>query len=425
MKRFFATVLLLALLAGCSGKKQDDESWRSEQPPAVMDDDSADLMRGVEPRQLAARSDTAEPDALADFGLALFQRCFEGGNTLVSPLSVLEALAMAANGAAGNTLTQMETAFGTDIMTLNAALHAYVQGLPDGEGGSVHIANGIWLNAVAGLTVEPEFLQTNADYYGAGVYERPFDGALADEINSWVAEHTAGRIDSILDRSPEGAVSCLVNALSFDGVWEDVYRADQVRDGTFTTADGEARNGPFMWSTERAFLRDGDAVGFLKYYQGRDYAFAALLPAEDVSLGDYVASLTGERLREVLENADENAYVNAAIPKFSGSYGAQLQTILADMGLSDAFDPGRADFSRLGKSDSGNLYLGRVLHKTFINVDEKGTQAGAATAVEVEAAGLLGPEEQVCLDRPFLYMLIDCQHNAPLFIGAVTDIALG
>ena len=117
--------------------------------------------------------------------------------------------------------------------------------------------------------------------------------------------------------------------------------------------------------------------------------------------------------------------MNAAIPKFAGSYGAELQTVLADLGMSDAFDPAKADFSRLGKSDSGNLYLGRVLHKTFINVDEKGTQAGAATAVEVEAAGLLGPEEQVCLDRPFVYMLIDCQHNAPLFLGAVTDIALG
>ncbi len=424
MKRFFATVLLLAMLAGC-GTKKDDESWRSEQPPAVMAEESADLMLGVQARPLAALDEAAEPEALADFGLALFQRCFQGGNTLLSPLSVLEALGMAANGAAGDTLAQMEAAFGADMDTLNESLHAYVSGLPDGEGGSVHIANGIWLNADAGLRVEPEFLQTNADYYGAGVYERPFDGSLAAEVNGWVAERTAGRIESILDGVPEGAVSYLVNALSFDGTWEDIYREDQVRPGTFTTQTGEKQDGPFLWSTERAFLRDGDAVGFLKYYQGRDYAFAALLPTEDVSLGDYIASLTGQRLREVLENADENAYVNAAIPKFSGSYGAQLQTILADMGLSDAFDPGRADFSRLGKSDSGNLYLGRVLHKTFINVDEKGTQAGAATAVEVEAAGLLGPEEQVCLDRPFVYMLIDCAHNAPLFIGAVTDIALG
>ncbi len=423
MKRFIATALLLAMLAGC-GTKKDDESWRSEQPPAVMDD-GADLMRGIRARSLAVRSETAEPDQLTDFGLALFRRCFQGGNTLVSPLSVLEALGMAANGAAGNTLAQMEAAFGADLKTLNESLHAYVQGLPDGEGGSVHIANGIWLNADGDLSVEQEFLQTNADYYGAGVYERPFDDALAAEVNGWVAEHTAGRIESIIDQVPEGAVSCLVNALSFDGVWEDVYRADQVRDGTFTTADGEVRNGPFMWSTERAFLRDGDAVGFLKYYDGRDYAFAALLPPEGMSLADYAASLTGERLRETLENMDENAYVNAAIPKFSGSYGAELQNILAELGMADAFDPGRADFSRLGRSGSGPLYLSRVVHKTFINVDEKGTQAGAATAVEVEAAGLLGPEEQVCLDRPFLYMLIDCGHNAPLFLGAVTDIAVG
>ncbi len=423
MKRVFAAMLLLALLTGC-GAGGEEGARRDEQPPAV-EAGEGDLMEGVEPRRLSA-GDAAglRTGVITDFGLRLFQAGFDGsGNTLVSPLSVLEALAMTANGAAGDTLAQMEEVFGLDIQALNESLHGYAEALPDGEGGGVRAANGVWLNADAGLAVEPAFLQANADYYGAGVYERPFDAALAEEINGWVSEHTEGRITSVLDEAPTGAVTYLVNALTFDGVWEEIYRADQVQDGTFTTEAGEERDAQFMWSTEQAFLRDENAVGFLKYYEGRDYAFAALLPEEGVALADYIASLTGERLQAVLDNADESVYVNAAIPKFSGEYGAELQKTLADMGMADAFDPGRADFSRLGTCEAGDLYIGRVLHKTFVNVDEKGTEAGAATAVEVRAAGLLGPEERVHLDRPFLYMLIDCRHNAPLFIGAVTDMA--
>ncbi len=411
MKRVFAAVLLLALLAGCGARQQQKDAWGDEQPPPV------------EPMAADGAAEETDLGCVTDFGLALFRRCFDGGdNTLVSPLSVLEALAMAANGAAGDTLAQMEAVFGADMETLNAALHGYVQDLPDGAGGSVHLANGIWLNEQAGLAVEPDFLKTNSAWYGAGVYKRPFDAALADQINGWVAEHTAGRIERILDEVPQGAVSYLVNALAFDGTWEDIYREDQVRPGTFTAGDGGTREGQFMWSTERAFLKDEDAVGFMKFYEGRGYAFAALLPEESVSLADYAASLTGERLRAVLAEADESVYVDAAIPKFSGEYGAELHGLLADMGMADAFDPGKADFSRLGRSESGPLYLSRVLHRTFINVDEHGTEAGAATAVEVRAAGLLGPEERVCLDRPFLYMLVDCRDRVPLFIGAVTDI---
>ena len=423
MKRVITGVLLLALLAGCGAKGED--AFGGEQPPAIQLEQTSDLMGGVVPRPAAGKDAAAtDTDSIADFGLALFQACFDGsGSALVSPLSVLEALAMTANGAAGDTLAQMEAVFGLDIQALNACLQGYAEALPRDEGGAVRVANGIWLNADAGLTVEPEFLQTNGDHYGAAVYEAPFDPSLAGQINDWVRERTAGRIESILDETAPGAMTYLVNAMTFDGVWEQIYRADQVRKGTFTTETGQQRETEMMWSSEQTFLRDENAVGFLKYYKGRGYGFAALLPDEGVSLAEYAAGLTGERLRALLDGADESLSVTAAIPKFSGAYGGELQKVLGAMGMTDAFDPAKADFSRLAGGGEGNLYLGRVLHKTFISVDEKGTEAGAAAAVEVRAAGLLGPARQVCLDRPFLYMLIDCQRKAPLFIGALTDVA--
>ncbi len=424
MKRVFALVLALVLLSGCGAQKKDQGEI---QPPAPVAEESqgVDLMADItaEVPQVTGAPDGGTAGAVTGFGLALLRGCLDGGNTLVSPLSVLEALAMTANGAAGDTLAQLEGAFGADLESLNAWFYAYGKGLPEAEGGSVHLANGIWLNADPGLTVERDFLQTNGTYYNAAVREVAFDPALADEINGWVKENTAGRIQQIIDEVPADAMAYLVNALSFDGVWEEIYRADQVQSGTFTTGDGQQRDAEMMFSTELGYIRDEQATGFIKYYEGRGYAFAALLPEEGTTLEDYVASLTGERLRALLTGVQEDVFVDAAIPKFSAEYGAELSRTLAAMGVTDAFDRDRADFSRLGRYEDGNLYVSRVMHKTFINVDEQGTQAGAATAVEVRAAGLLGPTETVHLDRPFLYVLMDCENSVPIFIGTVTDIA--
>lgn len=424
MKRVFALALAMALLAGCAGRT--DEPL---QPPPALDDAGAAEGAGQTADAPAETPDAVvdmagdeAADAAADFGVKLFQNCLGGGNTLVSPLSVLEAMAMAANGAAGDTLTQMEDAFGADLDSLNAWLYAWVHALPDAEGGAVHVANSLWLNDSGKFTVAPDFLQINAAYYGADVYEEPFVPALADEINAWVSEHTAGRIEQIVDEVPADAMTYLVNALSFDGAWEDVYREDQVRAGAFTAADGSERDADFMSSTEQMYLEDGHAAGFIKYYEGRQLAFAALLPEEGMSVEDYAAALTGSHLRRLLSGAREDVLVDAAIPKFSSEYGAELSRVLAAMGIEDAFDMDKADFSRLGKSEDGNIYISRVMHKCTIDVHEKGTEAGAATALEIRAAGMAIPGKPVYLDRPFVYMLIDCAANVPIFIGAVTDL---
>ena len=423
MRRVFAVCLMLALLAGCG---TGPAAGPSAPPPTVEGDPvpTGDLMGAVTaqtPQTDGALTDQGAA-ALTDLGVRLLQNCLGEGSTLVSPLSVLEALGMTANGASGQTLAQMEKVLGFSAEELNDALYLYVQGLPDGDGGRVHVANGVWMNAAGGFRPEQAFLQTNADYYGAALRQTAFGPAVAEEINGWVADNTAGRIEKIIDEVPEEAMAYLVNALSFDAKWEDVYREDQVRPGTFTAASGREQEAQFMWSTELGYLRDGDASGFVKYYQDRGYAFAALLPGEGTSVEEYVASLSGEKLHSILAAADGSVFVEAAIPQFTAEYAADLTTPLAAMGMADAFDPDRADFSRMGSCDAGRLYISRVLHKTFIRVDEKGTEAGAATAVEMAGASAMGPVEQVVLDRPFVYMLIDCQNCVPLFLGTVTEL---
>jgi serpin B len=214
----------------------------------------------------------------------------------------------------------------------------------------------------------------------------------------------------------------LINALAFDAEWENIYTEDQVRSGIFTTESGATRDVEMMYHNESRYLDDGAATGFLKYYADREYAFAALLPNEGVSLADYVASLTGEGLMSTLRDA-RDTQVSASIPKFDSKYSVQMNDALKAMGITAAFRAEKADFTGLGKSEAGNILISRVIHKTYIAVDERGTKAGAATAVEMCATGApLHEPKTVYLDRPFVYLLIDCETNLPIFMGTVTDI---
>ena len=176
----------------------------------------------------------------------------------------------------------------------------------------------------------------------------------------------------------------LINALSLEAEWAEIYEDSDVRENVFTTGDGQERTVDFLYSAEGTYLRDADAQGFLKYYKNRDFAFAALLPDEGTDLASYVAGLTGERLLRILENAGQET-VYTAIPKFESDYSTELSGALQAMGMSDAFDALAANFSAMGRYGEDSLYISRVLHKTKIVVDERGTRAGAVTTVEMDA----------------------------------------
>lgn len=386
-----------------------------------------DLMTDVPARAVDVLPDMdAGSAAAADFGVKLFQTSLdEGKNTLISPLSVLYALAMTANGADGETLAQMEQVLGMDCDSLNSYMLAYLDLLPESKAYKMRLANSIWFNDDPNFVVEQSFLQTNADYYGAGAYKAAFDEATRDDINNWVKEHTDGMIPEIIDKIPDEAIMYLVNALAFDAQWDEIYMETQVRSGFFTKEDGTQQDVQMMHSDEHRYLEDELATGFIKYYEGRKYAFAAMLPNEGVTVQQYVDSLTGSHLREILSNP-EDILVYTSIPKFETEYDIEMSEILQEMGMTDAFDGTTADFSRLGSYnvDGMNVCIGRVLHKTFISVAEQGTKAGAATAVEMvpEAAAEIPDYKIVCLDRPFVYMLIDCETNLPFFIGTMMDV---
>ena len=386
-----------------------------------------DLMEGVTARSVEPPlSLDGGNDACVDFALRLFLASEGAGedNVLISPLSVMCALAMTANGANGDTLVEMEEALGMSIAELNLYLHAYLASLPSGEKYEVSLANSIWFNSDERLTVNGDFLQVNADYYGADVYREPFDRGTKRDINNWVKNETDGMIPKIIDRIPSDAVMYLVNALAFEAEWASVYEKGEVEDGYFISVEGERQRAEFMYAKEHSYLRDELAEGFLKYYSGGKYAFAALLPNAGVTLAEYLRELDGEGLYSILSSAESRA-VRTSLPKFEVEYGCDMVDAIMSMGIEETFIPYVADFSALGESAEGGIHINRVLHKAKIEVGERGTRAGAVTSVEMgDGASGDTPSEikTVYLDRPFLYMIIDCENNAPLFVGVLNKI---
>ena len=416
-----SALLLVSMTLGlvaCGAKPVQPE----QHPSGIAQ--TGDLMKDITARTPEGVDDlTADSAVLTDFAVRLFQAGQRGGeNSLVSPLSVLCALAMTANGAQGETRAQMEEVLGMKAEELNEYLYTYMRDLPSDEKYKLDLANSIWFTDNESFTVNRDFLQTNADYYGADLYKAPFNDATCKAINDWVKNKTDGMIPQILDRIPADAVMYLVNALAFEAEWVEPYEKTQVTEAPFTMEDGTKRTVELMRSRENAYLEDDNATGFIKYYAGGRYAFAALLPNEGVTVADYLDSLTGESLHRLLAHP-RSVPVSAALPKFETDFDAELAGVLAAMGMPLAFDPDQADFSALGTSTGGNIYIGSVIHKTFISVAEQGTRAGAATVVVMVDGCALEeePPKVVTLDRPFVYMLIDTATGTPFFIGTMMD----
>lgn len=363
-----------------------------------------------------------------EFYTKLFKACVKerkNESVFISPLSVQLALAMTGNGASGETKTQIEKLLGGAIPLeeLNEYLYSYVNSLGSADEYKVKIANSLWLRDDENrLQAENDFLQKCCDYYSAEVFKAPFDSQTVKDMNSWVSDKTDGMIKEIIDKISSEDIMFLLNGVMFDAVWNEPYMNGVVSSGTFTSVSGEQRIVNMMPSGENIYLEDDNATGFIKDYKDGKYAFAALLPDENVNINDYVESLTGERISAILGNS-QNERVSVKIPKFNCEFNMGLKDVLSDMGIELAFDEGKADFSKMAKSSMGNIFIGDVFHKTFITVDERGTKAGAVTKVEVKDTAALTQVKEVFLDRPFVYMIIDKTNNLPIFMGVLADIS--
>ena len=410
-KRITTLVLALVLLLSLPGCGVRAQELTADFEPQVMDT-TTDL--------------TAGGEAVTDFALSLLRGERSGSvSVLLSPVSILNALGMVANGASGTTLKQIETATGMSLHQLNDFLYTYRMSLPaDSKTCKAALANSAWLRDT--FRVEDAFLRSCVNYYSAEVYRSAFDGGLVTDLNRWVSKKTDGMISDLLEKEP-GAQTMLylVNAACFDAKWETPYTKENVRtDGIFTAASGKRQTADYLDSHETIYLSGNNVSGFLKPYDGGKYAFVALVPDEGVTLADYLRNLTGEHLYQLITD-HHYADVQASIPKFTARSELELEEPLRAAGISDLFDVSAADLRGLGSAPNGNtLYVNSVLHKTYLELDENGTKAAAATSLDVNG-GAAPPSEDVktvTLDRPFLYMVVDTHACVPLFMGTVTSM---
>lgn len=379
-----------------------------------------DLMTGI----TANKVQKSTPDnsfilGQYDFSASLLKELAksEKGNFMFSPLSLTQVLTLTANGAEGDTAKEILAVLGgTDLNKYNAQLKYYTDTLTK----ELLSVNSIWYKNDSRLSVKKEFLQTNADYFSAASRKISFDEEGRKLINDWVKESTAGNIDSIVDKIEKESIMYLINALTFESSWSTQYPDEAIAKGNFVTKDGESVSVDMMKSTESCYINYDGAVGFIKPYAMANYCFAAILPPENTDIGEFVASLNGEKLKKLIDSEDYTD-VLVSLPKFSFNYSFTANDALKGLGVKTAFNEDKADFSKMGKMDSGNIYLSNVLQKTYITVDNQGTKAGAVAKSEMAVKTSMPRYEEITLDRPFVFMILDGVYNTPVFVGIVNN----
>ena len=421
--------------SGSPSPAEPEPASSNSAPSAEPDTPAPDIAMSTSPlsAEKLARGDkspnSAFYDSYRDYAAELFrQSCTEdikrGMNVMVSPESVMQALGMTANGANGETLSQMETALGgLGIEDINNGMQYRMNKFMDSKDVKFNAANSVWVRDDKGrIKMDQDFCDKVKQVYNADTFYAPFDNGTLNDINAWVNNNTNGMIPEVLDTINPEAVAYLINAISFEGKWAEKYEDSQIHeDMDFTNSSGEKEKVTMLYSDENGYFEDEDTTGFIKYYKGMDYAFMAMLPTEGTDLADYVANMDGGKLNRLWSSA--SGEVNVCIPEFSYDYGNELSDELINMGMPMAFSES-ADFSNMAETGTGELFINRVIHKTHIELDREGTKAAAATVVEMkDECVMIEPEPKyVYLDRPFVYAIIDTDNGTPIFIGAVNTV---
>jgi len=426
------TVLFLLLAAGCG----DGADVATETTPT---DTSAD--ETATPPDPVTQSEV-HTDLDGDFDLAEANRGFafdlyrslqvEEGNLFLSPYSVSAALAMALVGARGDTADQMADVLGfadaasavpAAFVALDTLLasRAEVPETYEGEGFSLHVVNALWPQI--GYPFEQAFIDTLSTNFGAELQALDYasDPAAATEtINGWVSDQTEERIRDLI---PAGAIDqgtrlVLTNAIYFNAPWLEPFSPESTEVAPFVRLDGSLVGAEMMRRTatmQYASWEGGQALELP--YNGNALVMVILLPDEG-RFEAFDAAITAEQFSGIVSSLGTRN-VSLGLPKFEFEDDASLVPNLQSLGMTDAFDGERADFS--GITGNRDLAISDVLHKAFVSVDEEGTEAAAATAVLFRATGIPAEPIEFIVDRPFLFVIRDRPTGSILFIGRVVD----
>ncbi len=397
--------------------------------PFISCDDKDEINLG--PREIKVSSQQVELiEGSNRFGLDLFREVLSDEpvteNVFISPLSVHLALSMTWNGAGGTTREQMMETMNYPVISVEEINQSISQLIADllsvDKKVETGIANSIWYRD--NFVVEQDFLETNREYFDARVTPLDFDNpASRDIINAWVAEKTKNKIEEIVDQIDPDHIMFLINAIYFKGIWSTEFVKEKTKKRPFYLSSGNSKDVMSM-ETEGEFgyvERDGYRVAELPYGQG-NYSMLLFLPDEETGVAGMINKITAEEWNELPGLLDSKHHLNLRLPRFTFEYDTDLNSALISLGMTDAFDGNSADFT--GINSNGGLYISRVRHKSFVEVNEEGTEAAAVTSVEIRLTSFDPDQPQIIffhINRPFVIAIKEKYTNSIIFIGRVME----
>ncbi|NES78313.1 MULTISPECIES: serpin family protein [unclassified Okeania] len=385
------------------------------------------ILRNQKQHKLAQTVDTSTLNKLVNannkFGFQLFseiQKSKSNENVFISPISIAIALSMTYNGAAGKTQEAMAKTLNFQGMSLeeinqaNQDLGILLNSLnPEIK---LNIANSIWTRK--GISFYPSFIQVNQDFYQSQVREIDFDDPESLKIiNNWVKDKTEGKIDQIIQKLEPEDVMVLLNAIYFQGNWEEQFSEYSTKDMPFYLANGTQKQHPIMFQSSRHLYYENQyfqAVS-LPYKKGL-VSMYIFLPREQVSLEGFYQVLNQKNWENWMKQF-ESYEVNLGLPTFKNEYEVTLNNMLKSLGMQIAFQGGRADFSGMSRE---KLFISEVKHKTFVEVNETGTEAAATTSVRITLESEVITVDML-VNRPFFFAIRDNNSGTILFMGEITN----
>ncbi|MBN1415263.1 MAG: serpin family protein [Bacteroidales bacterium] len=376
-----------------------------------------------EPQKINLQKNTSQIiEADKTFGFELFQEVYNNSdevNLMISPLSVSYALGMTYNGAAGTTLDAFKDVLHFGDLSDQEINETYKdlidQLITLDDKVEFSIANSIWYKL--GFEVLTEFIETNRLYFDAAIEEMDFsDPQTLRIINQWIETKTNGKIKDMLDYIPADAVMYLVNAIYFNAQWKYEFDKEKTHDDKFILSDGSVHSTDFMTVNGTfAYTSNDDFQAVEMPYGDSAFSMVVMLPSGEHKINDLVNKLDVEQWDEWF-NGSMMTNVQVELPKFKYGFKDLLNEPMINLGLGIAFS-GDADFTRI--NPMGGVFISRVIHQTFIDVQEEGTEAAAATIVEMCYTSAIDTPVMFRVDRPFLYFIKENSTGAIIFIGKV------
>jgi len=346
-------------------------------------------------------------------------------NISISPYSVATALQVVENGAAGKTKTEMQQILGTNGLLsadVNAANKEIAQSLMNGNANvTLIIANAIWYRS--GVPVKPAFIAATKQFYDAEVSALNFaDPHSVDVINEWASDKTQGKIRRMADGmiDPTDTRLFLADAVYFKGKWTSPFAVKETKNRPFYLRGGGQKMIPMMTQTRTLAYRQGSGYQAVRLpYVGENLAMYVFLPDSGSSPENILGTLSGDTWQRDIKPGFRSTEGTIVLPKFMIEYSVELKRPLQSLGMKAAFDPSTADLSGIG----AGLFISAARQKTFVEVNEEGTEAAAVTGVGVSLTALKRPATpfQMIVDRPFLFMIEDRRTRTVLFVGVLLD----